>query len=103
MLRRRRFAEARAYGGVKHLRSERDQHDFEKLPDRLNGGQRCRLFALEWFTQMQAGRLDRACLTDVYNAQLTDDAVPAMSRHLNEYTWSAAEAGAEILHRPHNR
>lgn len=52
-------------------------------------------FALDWFTQMQAGRLDRTSLTDAYSAQLTEDAVQSMSRRLNEY--GASPKRAEIL------
>ena len=42
-------------------------------------------FALQWFAQMQAGKIDRTQYAAAYGAQLTDDAVQAMSRHLNEY------------------
>jgi hypothetical protein len=52
-------------------------------------------FALQWYTQMQAGKLDRAQYATAYNAQLTDDAVRAMSRHINQY--GASPLRAEIL------
>lgn len=52
-------------------------------------------FALQWFAQMQAGQFDRTQLTAAYSAQLTDDAVQAMSRRLNEY--GASPKSAEIL------
>jgi hypothetical protein len=52
-------------------------------------------FALKWFLQMQAGRIDRAQYTTAYGAMLTDDAVKAMSRHLNQY--GASPTCAEIL------
>ena len=42
-------------------------------------------FALQWFAQMQAGKIDRTQCTVAYGAQLNDDAVQAMSHHLNEY------------------
>ena len=54
-----------------------------------------RVFALQWFAQMQAGKIDRTQYTATYGAQLTDDAVQAMSHHLNEY--GAAPLQAEIM------
>ena len=36
-------------------------------------------FALQWFIQMQAGKIDRTQYAAAYGAQLTDDAVQAMS------------------------
>ena len=51
--------------------------------------------ALQWFLQMQAGKIDRAQYTAAYGAMLTDDAVKAMSRHLNQY--GASPTRAEIL------
>ena len=54
-----------------------------------------RAFALQWFAQMQAGKIDRTQYTAAYGAQLTDDAVQAMSHHLNEY--GAAPIRAEIM------
>ena len=38
--------------------------------------------ALEWFAKMQTGQIDRTQLAADYSAQLTDDAVQAMSRYL---------------------
>jgi hypothetical protein len=52
-------------------------------------------FALRWFTQMQVGKIDRAQYTAPYGAQLTDDAVQAMSHQLNEY--GASPLYAEIM------
>lgn len=52
-------------------------------------------FALHWFLQMQAGKMDRTQLTDAYSAQLTDHAVQEMSRRLNDY--GAPPRSAEIL------
>ena len=52
-------------------------------------------FALHWFAQMQAGEIDRTQYTAAYGAQLTDDAVQAMSHHLNEY--GASPIRAEIM------
>jgi hypothetical protein len=51
--------------------------------------------ALRWFLQMQAGKIDRTQYTPAYGALLTDDAVKAMSHHLNEY--GASPTRAEIL------
>jgi hypothetical protein len=48
-------------------------------------------WAMHWFTEMQAGRTDRS----QYAAQVTDDAVRAMSHTLNEY--GAAPLRAEIV------
>jgi hypothetical protein len=53
--------------------------------------------ALQWFLQMQAGKIDRTQYTPAYSALLTDDAVKAMSHHLNEY--GASPKRAEILQR----
>jgi hypothetical protein len=52
-------------------------------------------FALQWFAQMQAGKIDRTQYTAAYGAQLTDDAVQAMSHKLNQY--GAAPLRAEIM------
>ena len=54
-----------------------------------------RAFALRWFAQMQAGKIDRTQYTTAYGAQLTDDAVQAMSHQLNQY--GAAPIRAEIM------
>jgi hypothetical protein len=51
--------------------------------------------ALQWFLQMQAGKIDRTQYTPAYSASLTGDAVKAMSHHLNEY--GASPRSAEIL------
>jgi len=53
--------------------------------------------ALEWFAQMQTGQIDRTQLAADYSAQLTDDAVKAMSRFLKKYEYGASPAGAQIL------
>jgi hypothetical protein len=39
---------------------------------------RMRAFALRWFAQMQAGKIDRTQYTAAYGAQLTNEAVQAM-------------------------
>src|SRR5258708_15316198 len=54
-----------------------------------------RAFALQWFAQMQAGKIDRTQYTIAYGAQLTDAAVQAMSHQLNEY--GASPIRAEIM------
>src|SRR5215469_2628785 len=53
--------------------------------------------ALEWFAKMQTGQIDRAQLATDYNAQLTDDAVQAMSRFLKEHGYGASPFGAQVL------
>jgi hypothetical protein len=52
-------------------------------------------FALRWFAQMQAGKFDPTQYTAAYAAQLTPEAVQAMSQHLNQY--GASPLGAEIM------
>jgi hypothetical protein len=54
-----------------------------------------RAFALQWFAQMQAGKIDRTQYTAAYGAQLTDAAVQAMSHQLNQY--GASPIRAEIM------
>jgi hypothetical protein len=51
--------------------------------------------ALRWYTQMQAGQLDRTQLAAAYSAQLTADAVRAMTRNVNLY--GASPTRSEIL------
>lgn len=51
--------------------------------------------ALRWYTQMQAGQLDRSQLAAAYSAQLTDAAVSEMSHKVNLY--GAAPTSAKIL------
>jgi hypothetical protein len=64
-------------------------------PDGVPTEDAMRAFALQWFAQMQAGKIDRTQYTAAYGAQLTDDAVQVMSRHLNEY--GASPLHAEIM------
>ena len=52
-------------------------------------------FALQWFAQMQLGKIDRTQYTATYGAQLTDADVQAMSHQLNQY--GAPPLGAEIM------
>ena len=58
-------------------------------------GDDMKAFALRWFAQMQVGKIDRTQYTAAYVAQLTDDAVQAMSHQLNEY--GASPLRAEIM------
>ena len=51
--------------------------------------------ALQWFAQMEAGQIDRTQLTPRYSAQLTDDAVLAMSSQLKRY--GASPRAAQVL------
>jgi hypothetical protein len=53
--------------------------------------------ALAWFAQMRAAQIDRTQLAADYSAQLTDDAVQAMSRYLKEYKYGASPTSAEVL------
>jgi hypothetical protein len=53
--------------------------------------------ALVWFARMQTGQIDRTQLAAEYNAQLTDDAVQAMSRFLKEHDYGASPTGAQVL------
>ena len=53
--------------------------------------------ALAWFAQMRTGQIDRTQLAADYSAQLTDDAVQAMSRYLKEYKYGASPMSAEVL------
>jgi hypothetical protein len=56
---------------------------------------RMKVLALQWFAQMQAGKIDRSQYAGAYGAQLTDEAVRAMSRHVNQY--GASPTSAEIM------
>jgi hypothetical protein len=53
--------------------------------------------ALQWYLQMQAGKIDRTQYDPAYGAQLTDDAVQGMSHYLNKY--GASPTRAEIMQR----
>ena len=53
--------------------------------------------ALEWFANMQTGQIDRTQLAADYSAQLTDDAVQAMSQYLKKYDYGASPSGAQVL------
>ena len=52
-------------------------------------------FALQWYTQMQAGKFDRSQYAEAYGTQLTPEAVQVMSQHLNRY--GASPLRAEIM------
>ena len=65
------------------------------LAGRRADGRRHEGFALQWYAQMQAGKFDRSQYTAAYGAQLTPDAVQAMSQHLNQY--GASPLRAEIM------
>jgi len=52
-------------------------------------------FVMHWFAEMQAGRTDRSQYAPAYRAQVTDDAVKAMSHALNKY--GASPLRAEIV------
>ena len=86
--------DARANGVTEHLLPQEFSVD-RYMEDGMN------TFALQWFTEMQAGRFDRTQLTAAYNAQLTDDAVQTMSRRLNEY--GAPPEQRQNTAKPHDR
>ena len=65
------------------------------LPANAPAQEDVRVLALRWYAQMQAGQLDRTQLTAAYSAQLTEDAVRAMTRNVNLY--GASPTRAEIL------
>ena len=65
------------------------------LPANAPAQEDVKALALGWYAQMQAGQLDRTQLTAAYSAQLTDDAVRAMTRNVNLY--GASPTRAEIL------
>jgi hypothetical protein len=52
-------------------------------------------FVLQWYAQMQAGKFDRTQYAATYGAQLTPEAVQAMSQHLDRY--GASPKRAEII------
>ena len=54
-------------------------------------------FALKWFAEMQAGKIDRAQLAANYNSQLTDAAVQGMSRYLKDHDYGAPPRRAEVM------
>ena len=54
-----------------------------------------KILALQWFAQMQAGKIDRTQYAAAYGAQLTAEAVQAMSRQVNQY--GASPTNAEIM------
>jgi len=51
--------------------------------------------ALQWFALMEAGQIDRTQLAPRYNAQLSNEAVQAMSHQLKQY--GASPTSAEVL------
>jgi hypothetical protein len=53
--------------------------------------------ALDWYAKMQTGQIDRTQLAAEYSAQLTDDAVQAISRFLKENDNGASPTGAKIV------
>ena len=56
-----------------------------------------RALALQWFERMRTGAIDRTQLAPAYSAQLSDEAVRAMSQRLEAYEYGAAPLGAEII------
>jgi hypothetical protein len=64
-------------------------------PSEVTSEDSMKALALRWFAQIQAGKIDRTQYTAAYGAQLTDDAVQALSHQLNQY--GAAPLRAEIM------
>jgi hypothetical protein len=50
------------------------------------------IWAMHWFTEMQAGRTDRSQYAPVYRAQVTNDAIKEMSSALDKYGSSPLRA-----------
>jgi hypothetical protein len=67
------------------------------LPSNVPTENSVETLALEWFAKMRTGQIDRTQLAADYSAQLTDDAVQAMSRYLKEYEYGASPTGAQVL------
>ncbi|MFG1418416.1 hypothetical protein V5F38_10970 [Xanthobacter sp. V0B-10] len=53
--------------------------------------------ALEWFGRMKTGDIDRSRLSAEYNAQLTAEAVHALSQYLNSRDYGTAPEKAEVM------
>lgn len=53
--------------------------------------------ALEWFGRMKTGEINRSELSAEYSAQLTAEAVQALSQYLNLRDYGAAPEKAEIM------
>jgi hypothetical protein len=69
--------------------------DDATMPVGMHTDESVKALALQWFTQMQSGQIDRTQLDATYSAQLRDDAVQQMSRKLKEY--GASPMSASIL------
>jgi len=67
------------------------------LPSNVRTEKSVEALALDWFTQMRTGQIDRTQLAADYNAQLTDDVVQATSRYLKQYEYGASPTGAQVL------
>ena len=64
-------------------------------PSNVPSADDVKTLALRWYTQMQAGQLDRTQLAPAYSSQLTDDAVHEMAQKVNLY--GASPNSAQIL------
>jgi hypothetical protein len=62
-------------------------HSIRQRPASIGTESGVEAVALKWFTEMQAGQIDRSQLTADYSAQLTDAAVEGMSRYLREFRY----------------
>jgi len=66
-------------------------------PSGVRTEQSVETLALNWFAKMRTGQIDRTQLAADYSAQLTDDAVQAMSRYLRKYDYGASPTDAQVL------
>jgi len=64
--------------------------------------QHVNIFALEWFSQMRAGEIDRSHLSSDYSAHLTDGAVRKMAEYLRAHDFGAEPIGTQIMRRGTN-
>jgi hypothetical protein len=67
------------------------------LPSNVRTEKSVEALALDWFTQMRTGQIDRTQLAAVYSAQLTDEVVQSTARYLKQYEYEASPTGAQIL------
>jgi hypothetical protein len=72
-------------------------HSIRQRPASIGTESGVEAVALKWFTEMQAGQIDRSQLTADYSAQLTDAAVQGMSRYLGEFRYGISPTRAEVL------
>jgi hypothetical protein len=72
-------------------------HSIRQRPATIRTESGVEAVALKWFTEMQAGQIDRSQLAADYSAQLTDAAVQGMSRYLREFRYGVSPKRAEVV------